>query len=332
MSYMHIDNLYKNQDILDFKECYAMEKIHGTSAHVRFTREIKIPSCVGEEHLSDYPVPLVTEKVTFFSGGEKHETFVALFDQEALLAKFKEILPGPPQGDVEIYVYGEAYGGKCQGMSKTYGKELRFVAFEVKIGHSWLKVPDAEEVVRKLGLEFVFYNKIPAVMSAIDSVRDADSVQAIRNGMGPGHIREGIVLRPLFEVKKNSGERVIAKHKRPEFTETMTKREVDPTKRQALEDAQAIATEWVTDQRLQHVMDAITSYGALADTPFSIEHTGIVIKTMIGDVVREAGEEIMDTKEARKAIGARAAKLFKVYLQESAFKEASCVLIDTPLK
>ena len=36
MGYLHIDNLYKNQDILMFKECYAMEKIHGTSAHVSF--------------------------------------------------------------------------------------------------------------------------------------------------------------------------------------------------------------------------------------------------------------------------------------------------------
>jgi hypothetical protein len=29
MGYLHIDNLYKNVDILLFKECYAMEKIHG---------------------------------------------------------------------------------------------------------------------------------------------------------------------------------------------------------------------------------------------------------------------------------------------------------------
>ena len=34
MAYQHIDNLYKNQDILKFKECYALEKIHGTSASV----------------------------------------------------------------------------------------------------------------------------------------------------------------------------------------------------------------------------------------------------------------------------------------------------------
>lgn len=314
MSYMHIDNLYKNQDILDFKECYAMEKIHGTSAHIRFDRKTTLPSCVGEEHLGDHPVPLVMEKVIFFSGGEKHEAFVALFDQEALLAKFKEILP---TGDVEAYVYGEAYGGKCQGMSKTYGKELRFVAFEVKIGHSWLAVPNAEKFVQSLCLDFVHYNKIPAVLSAIDAVRDADSVQAVKNGMGTGHIREGIVLRPLFEVKKNSGERVIAKHKRPEFTETMTTREVDPTKRQALEDAQAIATEWVTDQRLQHVIDSLVALGKAASADrLSITETGEVIKAMIGDVVREAGEEIMDTKEARKAIGARAAKLYKIFVVE----------------
>ena len=34
MGYRHIDNLYKNQDILLFRECFALEKIHGTSANV----------------------------------------------------------------------------------------------------------------------------------------------------------------------------------------------------------------------------------------------------------------------------------------------------------
>ena len=27
MGYLHIDNLYKNTTILNFKECYALEKI-----------------------------------------------------------------------------------------------------------------------------------------------------------------------------------------------------------------------------------------------------------------------------------------------------------------
>ena len=34
MGYLHIPNLYKAQEILMFKRCYALEKIHGTSAHI----------------------------------------------------------------------------------------------------------------------------------------------------------------------------------------------------------------------------------------------------------------------------------------------------------
>ena len=42
-----------------------------------------------------------------------------------------------------------------------------------------------------------------------------------------------------------------------------------------------------------------------------MEATGKVIAAMVEDVTREAAGEIVDSKEARKAIGARAAKLFK---------------------
>jgi len=303
VSYMHIDNFYKNQDILVFKECYALEKIHGTSAHIRFNREIKILSPTSDVSFSIE----VVEHIQFFSGGENHERFVALFNQDDLLAQFKSILP---EGAVDVCVYGEAYGGKCQGMSKTYGKELQFIVFEVKIGHSWLAVPDAEEVAKKLGLEFVPYEKISCTIEAIDVERDQSSLVAERRGIFSSMAREGVVLRPLFEVMKNDGTRVIAKHKRPEFAETASKREADPAKRQVLEDAQSIAQEWVTPMRLLHVLDQFPEA--------EIEKTGDVIRTMVADVVREAGEEIVNTKEARKAIGALAAKLFKAHLRELA--------------
>ena len=108
-------------------------------------------------------------------------------------SKFREL------GFTELIVYGEAYGGKMQGMSHTYGKELKFIAFEVKTPTSWFDVPQAEHFANLLGLEFVPYTKIPCTLEAIDAERDRDSEIAVRNGMGPGHIREGIVLRPLFE-------------------------------------------------------------------------------------------------------------------------------------
>lgn len=276
MGYMHIDNLYKNIDIMQFKECYAIEKIHGTSAHVRFKD--------GE--------------VAFFAGGEKHDKFVALFDKEFLTEKFTEIF------DCDVVIYGEAYGGKQQGMSATYGKELKFIVFDVKVGGIWLDVINAEDVATKLGLEFVYYVKVPTDLKYIDAERDRPSTQAKRNGIKEEKIAEGIVLRPLVELIKSNGKRVISKHKRDEFMETKTKREVDPEKLRVLAEAKEIAEEWVTPMRLDHVLDKLGN-------PDEISGTGNVIKAMIEDVFREASGEIVESRTAQQAIGKAAAILYK---------------------
>ena len=285
MSYAHIENLYKNQTILMFRECYATEKIHGSSAHVAWK----------------------DGKLTLFAGGESAERFAALFSRETLTEGFTAL------GHDEVTVYGEVYGGRCQGMSATYGKELRFIAFEVQIGEAWLSVENAVDVATKLGIEFVHYRKISTDLTAIDAERDADSVQAVRNGMGPGHKREGIVLHPLQEFRDQRGDRVIAKHKRDEFKETATPREVDPAKAKTLADAEAIALEWVTDMRLTHVLDKLPG-------PHCPEQTGMVIKAMTEDVMREGAGEFVDTKDARRAIGSRTAAMFKKRLA-SALKD-----------
>jgi hypothetical protein len=223
MSYMHIENLYKNQDVLLFKECYAMEKIHGTSAHITFTN-------LPDEALLD-PIP----KLSFFSGGEKHENFVALFDQEDLKARMIDA------GYVNVTIYGEAYGGRCQGMKATYGDRLRFVAFEVLMGeHSYLNVPIAHRVCTALGIDFVHYERGPCTLEWLDAQRDAKSVQAVKNGMGEDKLREGIVVRPVIELRKNSGERIIAKHKGEAFSEFNSKPrpvEENPNKDKAEADA-----------------------------------------------------------------------------------------------
>jgi ubiquitin len=277
MGYLHIDNLYKNTEILLFKECYALEKIHGSSAHLQWK----------------------DNKIIFFSGGEKHETFKKIFDEEFLTNKFKELFEG-----INTTIFGEVYGGKCQGMSETYGKEMKFIVFDVKVGDNWLDVPNAEDVAKKLNLEFVDYKLINANLKEIDFERDRFSSQAIINGCGNDKLREGIVLRPLIEVTKNNGDRIIVKHKRDEFLETKTKREVNPEQLKILEDAKAIAEEWVTPMRLNHVLDKLGN-------PIEIEKTGIVIKAMIEDVTREAKGEIKESKQAMQFIGKKTAELYK---------------------
>lgn len=292
MSYRHIGNLYKEQDIMLFKQTYAMEKIHGTSSHLSYNPEKK-------------------DDVGFFSGGSNYDLFCSLFNKDDLLTKFKEMALEHGH-DSKITIYGEAYGGKLQGMSATYGKELRFIAFEVLVGeHTWLDVPTAEKIVNRLGLEFVPYEIVTTDIESLNAVRDKDSEVAVRRGMGTGHKREGVVLRPLMEVRKNNGDRIMAKHKRDDFRETKTPREVDPNKIKVVEEANSITEEWCTPMRLLHVLDNFKVEGELP----GMEKIKDIIAAMVDDIMREGAGEVVDSKDARKAIGTRTVMLFKNMLK-----------------
>ncbi len=279
MGYAHIKNLYADTKILAFREVYAMEKIHGTSAHISWHD--------GNLRLS--------------GGAESHEAFAPLFDQAALRAAFEAM------GHASVGVYGEAYGGPRTGQSWRYGPTLRFIAFDVRVGDMWLAVPSAAALVATLKLEFVHWTKVTTDLDALDAERDAPSVQAVRNCVEGVQPREGVVLRPPFEVTLNNGERVSAKHKRKEERETATFREVDQGQAEVLEDAERIAEEWVTPTRLEHVLDKIQG-------ELSLRRAREVIAAMLEDVLREAGDEIVDSAPARKAIGSKTAELLKARL------------------
>jgi len=282
MGYLKIANLYKSQDILLFKECYALEKVHGTSAHIKWHEG----------------------NVSFFSGGASHELFVSLFDKEFLITKFTELW-----GDAAtVTIFGEAYGGKLQGMSKTYGDKLRFIIFDVLIGERWLVVPEATKVAEMFGLEFVPWKVISTDLDCLTAYRDSYSQVAFLRGMGGDKIGEGLVLRPLIEVNHSGGGRVIVKYKRDNFKETATSRKVDRGDLKVLENTKAIANEWVTMERLRHVLDKLPQ-------GIGVEETRQVIDAMLADILIEGKDEIVDSPCAQREIKSTAAKMFKNYLQ-----------------
>lgn len=287
---MHILNLYKDQRVLMFRRCYVLEKVHGTSAHVSWK----------------------DGQVTLFSGGEPMVKFATLFDKDVLKAKFEEM------GCPEVTIYGEAYGGSQQGMKDTYGDQLRFIVFDVKVGESWLNVPNMAQVAERLGFEVVPWEETSTDLSELDHLRDEPSEVAVRRGCGVKP-REGVVIRPLEEMTTNNGARVIAKHKGAAFEERKTPPKViDGDKVKVLAAAREIAEEWVTEERLTHVIDHLTVDGVAP----SIESTGKVIAAMVEDVYREAKDEIVESKEAKAAISRRAAELFKARLKSN-LKEVS---------
>lgn len=308
MGYLHIPSLYKAQDILLFRECYALEKVHGTSAHITYKRTW--PNGAGTD----------AGAVSFSSGGAKAATFAALFHAGQLVLAFERL------GHAEVTVYGEAYGGggaAGQGMSDTYGKALQFIVFDVKVGavdaeRGWLSVPEAEAAATALGLEFVPYGRITTDLEQLDVARDSFSEVAKRRDCGYNKKREGVVLRPLKEMYGAYG-RIIAKHRLEEFSERATPQKiVDAAKLAVLAQAGAIAEEWVTPMRLTHVLGALTgnASGLFVSLPLTKAHTRDVIAAMIEDVYREAKGEIVESKEAETAIGRKAAALFHARLNE----------------
>ena len=295
MGYMHIDNLYKNTaEMLMFKQVFALEKIHGTSAHIKFENGA----------------------ITYFSGGSKYNTFVELFDNEELYAAFMEL------GHDPITVYGEACGGKIQKMRHLYGDSIRFPVFDVKVGETWLNVPNAADVASKLGLEFVPYEQIDTSLDKLDELRDAPSAIAVRWGC-EGGLREGIVIRPLMEIINNKGNRVMAKHKTAAFSEH-TPKEIDPDKAVLRTAAEEIAFKWVNDMRLAHVLDALESDHMVAtheERQWDIKDTRQVIHAMIEDLRREGRAEFEMDKLVSKCVGSRTAQMFQAWLSNRAQAE-----------
>ena len=281
MGYLHIENLYKDQTILLFRECFALEKIHGSSADLKWKCE--------------------EGRLFYFSGGQDRNRFFGLFNGAALHQLFATKFPAH-----DVTVHGEVYGGKLHGMSETYGKDLKFIAFDVLVGDTWLGVENAAALCESLCLEFVDFKRVPTTTESLNHERDKPSTQAIRNGCGEGKTREGVVLRPVVEFRTNrtaNGGRIIAKHKCDAFRETKTPRVVSPEELKVLADARAIAEEWVTEMRLTHVLDKIPGAG--------IAQMREVLKAMTEDIVREGAGEFVDSKSARSYIGSKTAEMFK---------------------
>lgn len=293
MGYMHIISLCKWPEFFQaFQQVYAMEKIHGTSAWITLTD---------------------TNEIFFHSGGESAANFTALFDQEKL--KRDLITIKTENNWTQVKVHGEAYGAKQQGMGKTYGPNLKFVVFDVNIDNKFLDVKAAEDIAQRLGLEFVHYEIGPNTPEWIEAQANLDSVQSVRNGMGP-HPREGVVVRPIVEsvtmfMRENT--RAIAKHKNATFWEIKTRKPLGE-RLQVMNDVNEIVDEWVTDERFKHVIDRVLQ--TKENKVLTIKDVASFITLMIEDVKREGEGEMTWSENLEKGIRRQAGLMYRTYIEK----------------
>lgn len=288
MGYLKIFNLYKCKDISIFPEVCAMEKIHGTSVYLF----------------------LKNNKVNYHSGGETTLAFEAIFNKDFILSELLTIAKENSWSNIRLH--GEAYGGKQQKMAETYGPVLKFIGFDIMIDvglptQRWLDLLVAEQLVYRLGLEFVPYNIGPSTAEWLDAQANLDSVQAVKNGMGSGKPREGIVIRPMIESVFPNGFRAICKHKNRLFWELGSERSLTDTIK-AYSDDDAVAVDWVTEMRARHVIDKMMH--SREEKKIHVKETSLFVTNMLQDIIDESEGEIIWTPSITKAIKRKAGGLF----------------------
>lgn len=290
MGYYKIKNLYRDDNIQLFKKVYALEKIHGTSANISY----------------------YDDALHFYQGGVTYELFTSLFDKEKLLEDFRKL------GVPELTIYGEAYGGSVHQMKATYGDKLKFVVFDSAYGkygigdghRSFYDVGFTKGLADGLGLEFVYHEIISTDLDSINAARARCSEQAKRNGCGDDKISEGVVLRPIKEMRLWNGDRIIAKHKNELFSERLSKRDtvLDPDLAKIKYEAQAAADEFVTEMRLTHILSS-------AAYELKLENIPKVLDDMQKDIEAECDGEYVKSSQLWKCVRTNTAKMFKKRLE-----------------
>lgn len=126
-----------------------------------------------------------------------------LFDdkKEVFIEKF---------GEKNVCLYGEGYGAGIQ-TGGCYKPTKDFVLFDVWIEGVWLERGNVEGISQLLGIEVVPIVKIAPLTELIDLVKNGFTSHW-------GEFQpEGLVARPVVELKTRLGERVITKIKRCDF-------------------------------------------------------------------------------------------------------------------
>ncbi len=112
--------------------------------------------------------------------------------------------------DVNVCLYGEGYGAGIQ-KGGCYREDKGFVLFDIKIGDLWLRREDVEDIATKLGIDVVPVIGQGTLYEGISLVKDC-----LHRKWG-SFTMEGIVARPMEELRTRRGDRVITKIKHVDF-------------------------------------------------------------------------------------------------------------------
>ncbi len=115
-------------------------------------------------------------------------------------------------GDKNVILYGEGYGAKIQN-GGNYRSDVSFILFDVLIGDNWQEREWVEKTAKMFGIDVVPVVFVGSLKEGVDYVMEHHP-STIGTAM-----MEGVVGRPMVEMRDRLGKRIIVKIKWEDFKE-----------------------------------------------------------------------------------------------------------------
>lgn len=187
---------FRNQTVEYLKDCQwsFTEKVDGTNVRVHWNGHRAM--FAGRTDNAQMPMHLLNVLTELFGGDMNEEVFEQKF------------------GENEVTLYGEGYGEKIQKGGGLYRKGCGFILFDVLIGNNWLERHNVVDIAQTFNIPVVPVVMTGTVMDGVDYVRK-NPVCSLAEELKPA---EGLVARPMVELRDIFGKRVIFKVKAKDFS------------------------------------------------------------------------------------------------------------------
>ena len=152
--------------------------------------------------------------VSFHGRTERAQIPKHLFEylEKTFLTTEAEELFEQTYGDKNVILYGEGYGAKIQN-GGNYRSDVSFILFDVLIGDNWQEREWVEKTAKMFGIDVVPVVFVGSLEEGVDYVMEHHP-STIGTAM-----MEGIVGRPMVEMRDRLGKRIIVKIKWEDFKE-----------------------------------------------------------------------------------------------------------------
>ena len=188
-----IDGKFRNETVEYLKDLdwEFTEKIDGTNIRVYWDGH-KV-QYFGRTDKAQIPSQLLNKLIEHFGGDINEEMFEQKF------------------GSMEVMLIGEGYGAKIQGCGSLYREDNDFILFDVLINGNYQPRESVKDIANYFNIEVVPTIMIGKLQDGIEYVKSKP-----KSKIGTAD-SEGLVARPIYELKDRTGNRIIVKIKVKDF-------------------------------------------------------------------------------------------------------------------